>query len=372
MTSIPVNEPLIGGNAAKYVAECVESGWVSSEGRFIGEFEGAWASFCGGKEGVAVNSGTAALEIAVAALELEPGSEVILPSYTIICCATAVIAAGCTPVLVDCDSNTWCMDVNAVADKITPHTRAIMPVHIFGHPVDMDPLMALADKHGLAVVEDAAESHGAEYKGKRVGAIGDLGCFSFYANKIITTGEGGMVVARDGTHTERLRYLRNMCFRSDRRFRHTELGRNFRITNLQAAIGLSQVEAVESHIEKKRWMGSTYGEQLEEEPHLALPVERDWAKNVYWMYGVVLDDEVPFEAEEFASRLAAKGIATRPFFVGMHEQPVLRERGLFESESYPVTERIARRGLYLPSGLTLTEEQIGQVCEAVKTVLSDF
>ena len=369
MNPIPVNEPLIGGNAAKYVAECVESGWVSSEGRFIGEFEEAWAGFCGGEAGVAVNSGTAALEIAVAALELEPGAEVILPSYTIICCAMAVIAAGGVPVLVDCEPDTWCMDVNAVAEKITPRTRALMPVHIFGHPVDMDPLMELAGKHGLAVIEDAAEAHGAEYKGRRVGAIGDLGCFSFYANKIITTGEGGMVVAREGTYAERLAYLRNMCFRTDRRFRHTELGRNFRMTNLQAASGLSQVEAVESHIEKKRWMGAAYGERLGGESRLALPVERDWAKNVYWMYGVVLSDEVPFEADEFARRMAEQGIATRPFFLGMHEQPVLRDRGLFADESYPITERIARRGLYLPSGLTLTGEQINRVCEAVTTVL---
>jgi len=369
MTLIPVNEPLISGNAAKYVAECVESGWVSSEGRFIGEFEEAWASFCGGKAGVAVNSGTAALEIAVAALEMEPGSEVILPSYTIISCAMAVIAGGGVPVLVDCESDTWCMDVNAVAEKITPRTRAIMPVHIFGHPVDMDPLMGLAEKHGLAVIEDAAEAHGAEYRGKRVGAIGDLGCFSFYANKIVTSGEGGMVVARDETYGKRLAYLRNMCFHTDRRFRHTELGRNFRMTNLQAAIGLSQVEAVESHIEKKRWLAAAYGERLGDEPRLALPVERGWAKNVYWMYGVVLDDVVPFEAEEFARRVAAEGIDTRPFFLGMHEQPVLRDRGLFAGESYPVTERIARRGLYLPSGLTLTGEQIDRVCEAVQTVL---
>ena len=369
MTSIPVNEPLIGSNAAKYVAECVKSGWVSSEGRFIGEFEEAWASFCGGQAGVAVNSGTAALEIAMAALELEPGSEVILPSYTIISCAMAVIAAGGVPVLVDCEADTWCMDVNAVAEKITSRTRAIMPVHIFGHPVDMDPLMELADKHGLVVIEDAAEAHGAEYKERRVGAIGDMGCFSFYANKIVTSGEGGMVVTRDGTYIERLAYLRNMCFRSDRRFRHTELGRNFRMTNLQAAIGLSQAEAVENHIEIKRRMGAAYGERLGDEPRLALPVERDWAKNVYWMYGIVLGDEVPFDAEECARRLEAQGIATRPFFLGMHEQPVLRDRGLFKGESYPVSERIARRGLYLPSGLTLTEEQIERVCEAVTAVL---
>ena len=369
---IPVSEPLLGGSAAAYVTECIETGWVSSQGRFIGEFEDAWARYCDGKVGVAVNSGTAALEIAVAALELEPGSEIILPSYTIISCALAVIAAGCTPVLVDCEPDTWCMDVDAVADKITSRTRALMPVHIFGHPVDMDPLLALADKHGLGVIEDAAEAHGAEYKGRRVGALGDLGCFSFYANKIVTTGEGGMVVARSDKYAERLRYLRNMCFSTDRRFRHTELGRNFRMTNVMAAIGLSQVEAVDSHIEKKRWMGAAYGERLSFESRIALPVERDWAKNVYWMYGIVLGDDVRSDAEAFSRLLAAQGIDTRPFFLGMHEQPVLKDRGLFSGESYAVTERIARRGLYLPSGLTLDEDQLDRVCDVVRTVLADL
>lgn len=369
---IPVNEPLIGETAAGYVTECLETGWVSSQGRFIGEFEDAWARYCGGAVGVAVNSGTAALEIAVAALELEPGAEVILPSYTIISCAMAVIAAGATPVLVDCEPDTWCMDVDAVADKITPRTGALMPVHIFGHPVDMDPLLALADKHGLAIIEDAAEAHGAEYKGRRVGALGDLGCFSFYANKIVTTGEGGMVVGRTDKYAERLRYLRNMCFHTDRRFRHTELGRNFRMTNVMAAIGLSQVEAVDSHIEKKRWMGAAYGERLGGQARIALPVERDWAKNVYWMYGIVLGDDVPGDAAAFSRRLAAQGIDTRPFFLGMHEQPVLKDRGLFAGESYPVSERIARRGLYLPSGLTLDEDRLDRVCDAVRSVLADL
>jgi perosamine synthetase len=245
-----------------------------------------------------------------------------------------------------------------------------MPVHIYGHPVDMDPLLELARKHNLFIIEDAAESHGATYKGKTVGGIGDLSCFSFYANKIITTGEGGMVLAKSGEHAERLRSLRNLCFRADRRFYHTKAGHNYRLTNLQAAVGLSQVEAIEEHLRRKRWLGRAYNEQLSGIAQIALPVEEPWATNVYWMYGLVLNDDVPYDAVELARHLRAKGVDTRPFFLGMHEQPVFREQGLFAGESYPVAERLAVRGLYLPSGLALTESQLSQVCEAVREVFA--
>ncbi|MBP2233297.1 perosamine synthetase [Azospirillum agricola] len=367
---IPVSEPLLGERALTYVQEAVNSGWVSSDGRFITEFERIWAEYCGVRHGVAVCNGTIALELAVQALGLEPGSEIIMPSLTIISCALAVIEAGCVPVLVDCEPDSWCMDMAQVAAKITPRTRAIMPVHMYGHPVDMAPLLELAERHGLAIVEDAAEAHGAEYHGRRAGGLGTLGCFSFYANKIITTGEGGMVVTDDDALAERMRSLRNLCFRRDRRFLHTELGHNYRMTNLQAAIGVAQVERIEDHLQRKRRMAALYQARLGDLPQLALPVERPGVRNVYWMYGVVLDDSVPFDAVEFAQRLRGRGVDTRPFFLGMHEQPVLHDRGLFVGERYPVTERLARRGLYLPSGLPLTEEQIDTVAVAVREVLS--
>ena len=366
---IPVCEPLIGDNVLPLVRECVETGWVSSEGRFIKEFEDRWAAYCGAAFGVAVSNGTTALEVAVAALKLPPGSEIIMPSYTIISCAIAIIEAGCLPVLVDCEPDTWCMDLDQVAAKITPRTRAVMPVHIFGHPVDMRRLGEIAGKHGLFVIEDAAEAHGAEAYGRRVGGIGTMGCFSFYANKIVTTGEGGMVVTSDAALAERLRLLRNLAFRRDRRFLHTEIGHNYRLTNLQAAVGVAQVERIETHIAKKRWMAHAYNRHLGQVAGIQLPVERNWAKNVYWMYGVVLDDDVDFDAVGFAERLRQHGVDTRPFFLGMHEQPVLRERGLFRDEIYPVSERIARRGLYLPSGLTLTQDQVDRVADAVRHVL---
>ena len=366
---IPVCEPLIGDNVLPLVQECVETGWVSSEGRFIKEFEDKWAAYCGAAYGVAVSNGTTALQVAVAALKLPPGSEIIMPSYTIISCAIAIIEAGCVPVLVDCEPDTWCMDLDEVEAKITPRTRAIMPVHIFGHPVDMRRLGAIAERHGLAIIEDAAEAHGAEAHGRRVGGIGTMGCFSFYANKIITTGEGGMVVTSDAELAERLRSLRNLAFRRDRRFLHTEIGHNYRLTNLQAAVGVAQVERIDTHIEKKRWMAQAYQRHLGQIAGIQLPVERDWAKNVYWMYGVVLDDDVDFNAVGFAQRLRERGVDTRPFFLGMHEQPVLKERGLFAGERYPVSERIAERGLYLPSGLTLTQDQVDRVADAVRHVL---
>ena len=366
---VPVCEPLIGENVLPLVTECVETGWVSSEGRFIGEFERKWAGYCGAAHGVAVSNGTTALQAAVAALKLPEGSEIILPSYTIISCTIAIIEAGCVPVLVDCEPDTWCMDLDQVEAKITPKTRAVMPVHIFGHPVNMERLMEIAERHGLFVIEDAAEAHGAESHGRRVGGIGTMGCFSFYANKIITTGEGGMVVTNDAKLAERLRSLRNLAFRRDRRFLHTEIGHNYRLTNLQAALGVAQVARVDTHIEKKRWMAEAYRLQLRRITDIRLPVERKWAKNVYWMYGIVLDDDVEFDAVEFASRLRERGVDTRPFFLGMHEQPVLKERGLFAGETYPVSERIARRGLYLPSGLTLTQDQVDRVADAVCTVL---
>jgi perosamine synthetase len=367
---IPVAEPLLDDRALANVEEAMRTGWISSEGRFIAEFERRWANYCGVAHGIAVCNGTVALEVAMAALNLPAGSEVILPSFTIISCVAAVLRTGCRPVLVDCEPDTWCLDVGEVERKITERTRAVMPVHMYGHMADMDPLMALAEKFNVAVVEDAAEAHGGEYRGRRAGGIGAISCFSFYANKIVTTGEGGMVVTDDAKLAERSRSLRNLCFKREQRFLHTELGYNFRMTNVQAAIGLAQVERIEDHVARKRRMAARYGEHLGDLRGLALPVERAGVKNVYWMYGVVLDDAVPFDAVEFAARLRAQGVDTRPFFLGMHEQPVFREQGLFVDEHYAVTERLARRGLYLPSGLGLSEADIDTVCSAVRKCLA--
>jgi len=367
---IPVSEPFLNQRALDYVHDAVRSGWISSEGRFIPEFERRWADYCGVAHGVAVCNGSVALELAMAALALPSGSEVILPSFTIISCVTAVLRSGCRPVLVDCEPDTWCLDIAEVERKVTARTRAVMPVHIYGHMAEMNALMELARKLNLAVIEDAAEAHGAEYHGRRAGGIGAIGCFSFYANKIITTGEGGMLVTNDAKLAERARSMRNLCFRPEQRFLHTDLGYNFRMTNVQAAIGVAQIECIDDHLARKRRMAAHYGERLREVRGLRLPVQRPGAKNAYWMYAVVLDDTIGFDAVQLAARLKQQGVDTRPFFLGMHEQPVLRELGLFTGESYPVTESIARRGLYLPSGLGLTEGEIDTVCTAVQKCLS--
>jgi perosamine synthetase len=376
---ISVNEPLLGPRESECVADCLRTGWISSAGPYIDQFEKGWASYCGRRYGVGVSNGTVALQAAVASLGLQPGDEVILPTFTIISCALAVVYSGAVPVLVDCDPRTWCMDGAQVEQRITDRTRAIMPVHIYGHPVDMDPMLALAESHGLAVIEDAAEVHGSEYLAgrhtthptwRRCGSFGTLSCFSFYANKLITTGEGGMVLTDDPELAEKVRSLRNLCFQADRRFYHDELGFNFRLTNLQAALGVAQLERVEEIIARKRWIGDEYNRRLAGIKNLQLPVEEPWARNVYWMYGIVLSEEAGMDASVLAERLKQRGIETRPFFLGLHEQPAFHRRGLFFGERYPVAERIARQGLYLPSGLGLTAEQIASVCEAVHEVLS--
>ncbi|MEW6172017.1 MAG: DegT/DnrJ/EryC1/StrS family aminotransferase [Bacillota bacterium] len=376
---IPVNEPYLGKQELEYVSECIRTGWVSSSGRFINEFEEKWAAYCGRRYGIAVSNGTVALQLAVACLGLKPGDEVILPTFTIISCALAVIYNGGVPVLVDSDPYTWCMDVGQIESKITSRTRAVMPVHIYGHPVDMDPLIDLAEKHGLAIIEDAAEAHGAEYlsgrntpnpKRRSCGSFGDLSCFSFYANKLITTGEGGMVLTDDPHLAEKVRSLRNLSFQQSRRFYHEETGYNFRLTNLQAALGLAQMERIDYIVAKKRRIGQEYTKRLGDIQDLQLPVEEPWARNIYWMYGVVLSEKTGMDAAGFARKLQDKGVETRPFFLGMHEQPVFHQQGLFLEERYPVAERLARQGLYLPSGLALTEEQQARVCDAVREVLS--
>lgn len=364
---IPVSEPLLDERALANVEKAVRSGWISSEGHFLAEFERGWADYCGVAHGIAVCNGSVALDLAMAALDLPTGSEVILPSFTIISCATAVLRAGLRPVLVDCDPDTWCLDVAQVEAKITGNTSAIMPVHMYGHMADMAPLERLAERHGLALIEDAAEAHGGEYHGRRAGGIGRAATFSFYANKIITTGEGGMVVTDDDGIAERARSLRNLGFNRARRFLHHELGHNFRMTNVQAALGVAQVARIDDHLARKRRMARFYIEHLKDIPGLQLPVERPGVKNVYWMFGFVLNDPIAVDATEMAQRLRALGVDTRPFFIGMHEQPALHRLGLFVGERYPVAERLARRGLYVPSGLGLTEDQMETVCRAVRS-----
>lgn len=379
MTWVPVNEPALAQEDFAALSDAFNSGWISSAGRYVDEFEERWAAYCGHSHGIAVSNGTTALQVAVEAAGIGAGDEVIMPSYTIISCASAVVRAGGVPVLVDCDPDTFCMDVDAVAARVGERTRAIMVVHMFGHPVDMDPIMKLAEQRGLVVIEDAAEVHGAKYLSGRdgnaphwqtCGGIGHVSTFSFFANKLITTGEGGMVLTSDPQIAERARSLRNLCFRSDRRFLHTEHGYQYRLTNLQAAIGVNQVKRIEEIVDRKRQIAADYTERLRDIPDIQLPIERDWAKSVFWVYSILLGEDRDLDAVQFAAALREQGVETRPFFLGMHEQPVFHDMGLFKGEHYPVTERIARKGLYIPSGLGLTGEQMHVVSDAVRAVLA--
>jgi perosamine synthetase len=371
---IPVNEPLLNGNEAKYLAECVETGWISSEGPFVRKLEEGMASVTGQRYGIAVMNGSVALEVALAALRIGPGDEVILPSFTIISCAAAIVRAGATPVVIDSDPVTWNLDPAKLEGVITPRTKAIMVVHIYGLPVDMDPVVEIAGKHGLKIVEDSAEQIGQVYytrlgKSKMIGSFGDITTLSFYPNKHVTTGEGGMVLTSDETLAERCRALRNLCFGHKRRFVHEELGWNFRMSNLQAAVGVAQMERLDQTLEKKRLIGAWYDELLHGVKGIDLPAPRTaYAENIYWVYGVVLKDHVPFDAEEAMSRLASAGIGTRPFFWPMHEQPVLQQMGFFRDVSCPVAERLARRGFYLPSGVALTRDQAEQSAATVRAL----
>lgn len=376
---IPVNEPLLADEDFAALEDAFRSGWISSAGKYVDEFESSWAAYCGHKFGIAVSNGTTALQVAVEAIGIAPGDEVIMPSYTIISCASAVVRAGGVPVLVDCDPRHYCMDLDQLESRITAKTRAIMVVHMFGHPVDMDPVLQLARDNDLYVIEDAAEVHGAKYLSGRetgngtwlkCGGMGHISTFSFFANKLITTGEGGMVLTSDPKLAERSRGLRNLCFRSDRRFLHTEHGYQFRLTNMQAAVGINQVRRIEEIVQRKRSIAAAYRDQLQDIPMIQLPGEEAWAQSVFWVYSILLGDERNMDAVEFANALRNEGVETRPFFLGMHEQPVFHDMGLFIGERYPIAERIARKGLYVPSGLAITEDQIARVSDAVRRVLS--
>ena len=368
---IPVNEPLLDGNEKKYLAECIDTGWISSEGPFVKRFEEEFAARVGRKHGIAITNGTAAIDAAVEALGIGPGDEVILPTFTIISCVMQIVRSGATPVLVDSDPLTWNMDVTQIEAKITPRTKAIMVVHIYGLPVDMDPVLDLCQRYGLKLIEDAAEMIGQTYRGKPCGSFGDISTVSFYPNKHITTGEGGMILTDDDDLAEQCRELRNLCFKPGKRFVHERLGWNLRMTNLQAALGVAQLEQLDAFLEKKRRIGRRYNELLADLPGVQLPlVHTEYAENIYWVYGLVLDDSVEFDAEEAMSRLAKLGVGCRPFFYPMHQQPVLRERGLFEGESYPVAEQMYQRGFYVPSGLALTDDQILRVADALKQIFA--
>ncbi len=364
---IPVCEPTLTGNELRYVSECVQTNWISSAGRFIREFEHAFADACGTRFGVACANGTVALHLALATLGLEPDDEVIIPAFTMIATANAVTYCRARPVLVDSEPHTWNLDLDQVADRITSRTRAIMPVHTYGHPVDMDALRAVAERHGLFVIEDAAEAHGARYKGRPVGGLGDAACFSFYGNKIITTGEGGMVTTNNEQIARLAWNLRDHAFSHERHFWHKYIGYNYRMTNLQAAVGLAQTEQLSRFVEMRRANAALYNRLLASIPGITTPPEAAWATNVYWMYGILVDEKAyGMNRDQLRAALAANGIETRTFFIPMHCQPVYF--GAFRGQRFPYAEDLCRRGFYLPSASSLTRAEIERVVRTIRQV----
>lgn len=367
---IPVNEPLLDGNEKKYLAECIDTGWISSEGPFVKRFEQEFAESVGRKYGIAVTNGTAAIDVAIEVLGIGPGDEVILPTFTIISCVHQIIRSGAKPVLVDSDLLTWNMNVNLIEQLITPKTKAVMAVHIYGLPVDMSPIENLCKEHNLFLIEDAAEMIGQRYRNKPCGSFGTISTVSFYPNKHITTGEGGMILTDDPCLAEQCRQLRNLCFQKGKRFVHERLGWNLRMTNLQAALGVAQLEKLDSFVDKKRLIGKKYSELLNDIPHIQLPLAKtDYAENIYWVFGIVIDSLVEINSSQLIEQMSSYGIGCRPFFCPMHLQPVLQGRIDSHPNSYPVSEQMYKYGCYLPSGLALTDDQILRVCDSVRKIL---
>ena len=365
---IPVFEPVIGQDEINAVVAALRRGEVSGTfGKSIPEFEQEFAEYCGRKYGVAVNSGSSALHLAVEAAGIGPGDEVLVSSSTNIATALAAVHVGAIPIPVDSEEETWNLNLELIESLITSTTRAIIPVHLFGHPVDMDRLMEIATKHGLIVIEDCAESHGATCRGNMTGSFGDMGCFSFYANKLITTGEGGMVVTDDEELADRLRLLRNLGFTKPR-FRHEVAGHNFRMTGYQAAMGRVQLRKIDEIISEKRRVAHIYTSFLEGVPGLKLPSEADWARHVYWMYAVLITPEFGVTRDELAGALMANGIESRTFFCPMNQQPVLQSLPGFRDEPCPVADRLWDSGLYLPSAWNLKEETIKSITDSVRAV----
>lgn len=369
---IPVSEPSIGEKELEYAIDAIKTGMVSgSKGEYIERFENKFCKYCGVDFGIATTSGTTALHLCLSALGIGKGDEVIIPTFTNAATAFSVVYCGATPVVVDSEPETWNIDVNLIEEKITDRAKAIIPVHIYGHPCDMDPILEIAENHELYVIEDAAEAHGAKYKGKNVGGIGHAACFSFYANKIITTGEGGMIVTNDHELADKADLLRNLAFSREVRFLHNHVGFNYRLSNVLAALGLAQLERIESFVDKKRGIAKMYSDELLDVDGITLPIEKSWAKNVYWMYSILIEDDFGMSRDELMKELEKKGIETRTMFIPMNRQPVFHKMGLFNGESCPVAESLSKKGLYLPSGVGLTEEQIEYICDTIKDLGRD-
>jgi perosamine synthetase len=361
---LPVYRPDVSGRELEYVQRCIETGWVSSLGEFVDRFEAEFAEYCGADHAVAVTNGTIALQLAVLVLGLEAGDEVIIPSLTFVATANAVVHAGGVPIIVDVTPDTWTIDPDAIEAAITPRTRGIIPVHLYGHPADMDRIEAIAERHGLWVVEDAAEAHGATYRGRRTGSLAGTGVFSFYGNKTITTGEGGMLTFSDEVMAARARFLKDHAMAPDRRYYHPEVGYNFRMTNLQAALGVAQLERIDDILAQKRRIASLYSAGLADLPGIGTNPEAEWAESSFWMCSILVDSGPGRDRDSLSKGLLERGVDSRPFFVPMNELPMYSQ-----APPTPVSQNLAARGLNLPSYPGLSDDQVERVCEEVRSLI---
>lgn len=369
---IPVNQPLISKEAKKNVNSALNTGWISSSGDFVNKFETKFSKFIGVKYGIAVSSGTAALHVALLAVGIGKGDEVVVPAFTMAATWLAILYVGAIPVFVDCEPETYNIDPNLIERVITKKTKAIIPVHIYGHSADMDPILQIARKHKLIVIEDAAEAHGGTYKGRMCGSMSDISCFSFYGNKIITTGEGGMVLTNNKKYADAVRRFKDLCHSPKKRFIHDGIGYNYRMTNLQAALGVGELENIDKYLRLKLQMADFYRRGLQNIDGIKLPVTKPGVKNVYWMYAILIDEsKFGIDKDQLRQRLFEKGIDTRDFFYSPKDQPILKKY-VSNKENFPITQKISKYGLYLPSGLALTKVQqkkvINMILEIKKTL----
>lgn len=370
--SIPVSRPFLGREETNNVLSAFSDGAISGlYGRYIDEFENSFASYSGCSYGVSTNSGTTALHLAVASLGIGEKDEVLVSSLTNMATFFAVLYEGAKPIPIDIEPDTLNINPALIEDRINERTKAVLVVHIFGHPVDMDPILNIARKHKLYVIEDCAEAHGALYNGRKVGSLGDIGCFSFYANKIITTGEGGMLVTNDEEIANKARYLKSLAFGTENKFMHRDIGFGYRMTNIQAAIGCAQLKKIDEIIDKKRKIAHYYNQNLSTIPELQLPVEKNYAKNVYWMYHVVLDKEYGLSRDLAMKKLKDYGIETRESFIPYNMQEIFIKRGWVKGNECPVANYVAGNGFYIPSGPSLNEEELKYVVDIVRLIQSD-
>jgi perosamine synthetase len=365
---IPVCEPLLAGNELKYITEAVSTGWISSSGSYLQKFENAFAKYCGVRYGVGVCNGTVALHLALAALGIKSGDEVIIPNFTMIASAFAVCYTGAKPVFVDADKETWNINVNKIEEKITKKTKAIMPVHIFGNICDMDAMQKIAQKYKLFILEDAAEAHGAEYKGKKSGSFSDIAAFSFYANKNITTGEGGMVITSNEELYKQAKYFKNLCFPLDssRNYLHADIGFNYRMSNIHAALGLAQTEKADYYRSLRIQNNQLYKKYLADCDGVLFQKDEEHSLNCNWMNAIVIQPDIYGKTrDELVGFLKENNIETRLVFKGMHRQKALADYGCDCGGEYPVTDWLSENAFYLPSASGLTEADIARICELI-------